>query len=59
MNYLKVQKKRIPGGVNSPVRAYQAVGRNPVFIKKAKGSHIFDEDGNDILIMSAPGDRVF
>lgn len=37
-------KKRIPGGVNSPVRAYQAVGRNPVFIKKAKGSHIFDED---------------
>ena len=43
-------KKRIPGGVNSPVRAYQAVGRNPVFIKKAKGSHIFDEDGNEITI---------
>ena len=42
-------KKRIPGGVNSPVRAYQAVGRNPVFIKKAKGSHIFDEDGNEYI----------
>lgn len=42
-------RDRIPGGVNSPVRAYRSVGRNPVFIKKAKGSHIFDEDGNEYI----------
>ena len=36
----------IPGGVNSPVRAFKAVGGHPVFIKKASGSYIFDEDGN-------------
>lgn len=42
-------KKLIPGGVNSPVRAYGSVGRTPVFIKKAKGSHIFDEDENDYI----------
>lgn len=42
-------KKRIPGGVNSPVRAYKSVGRNPIFIKKGTGSHIFDEDGNEYI----------
>jgi glutamate-1-semialdehyde 2,1-aminomutase len=36
----------IPGGVNSPVRAFGSVGRNPVFIKKGEGSKIWDEDGN-------------
>ena len=39
-------KKFIPGGVNSPVRAFRAVGGNPVFMKKAKGAHMWDEDGN-------------
>lgn len=39
----------IPGGVNSPVRAFKAVGGNPLFISKAKGSHIFDIDGNDYI----------
>lgn len=39
-------KKIIPGGVNSPVRAYKSVGLNPPFIKRAKGSKIIDEDGN-------------
>ena len=34
----------IPGGVNSPVRAFKAVGGNPLFIKKAQGSKITDED---------------
>ncbi|MFR5487262.1 hypothetical protein [Eubacterium sp. AF19-12LB] len=33
-------KKRIPGGVNSPVRAYKSVGRNPIFVKKGMGSQI-------------------
>lgn len=42
-------KKRIPGGVNSPVRAYKSVGRNPIFVKKGMGSHIFDEDGNEYI----------
>lgn len=39
-------KKFIPGGVNSPVRAFRAVGGNPVFMKKAKGAYLYDEDGN-------------
>ncbi len=42
-------KKYIPGGVNSPVRAFQSVGLNPIFIKKAKGSKIYDEDGNEFI----------
>lgn len=33
-------KKRIQGGVNSPVRAYKSVGRNPIFVKKGMGSQI-------------------
>lgn len=39
----------LPGGVNSPVRAFRSVGLNPLFIKKAKGSYIFDEDGNKFI----------
>lgn len=42
-------KKSIPGGVNSPVRAFKSVGADPLFIKKAIGSHIYDEDGNDFI----------
>jgi glutamate-1-semialdehyde 2,1-aminomutase len=38
--------KCIPGGVNSPVRAFRAVGGNPLFIDHAKGSRIYDADGN-------------
>ncbi len=36
----------IPGGVNSPVRAFKSVGGTPLFIKSAKGAYLFDEDGN-------------
>lgn len=39
----------IPGGVNSPVRAFKAVGGNPLFIKSAKGAYLFDEDGNKYI----------
>lgn len=39
----------IPGGVNSPVRAFKAVGGNPLFIKSAKGAYMFDEDGNKYI----------
>lgn len=38
-------QKRIPGGVNSPVRAFKSVGGNPRFIKSGKGSHVVDVDG--------------
>lgn len=39
----------MPGGVNSPVRSFRAVGGTPVFINKAKGPWIYDEDGNKYL----------
>src|SRR4026209_1987755 len=38
--------KWIPGGVNSPVRAFRAVGGNPFFAHRAEGAYIFDVDGN-------------
>ncbi len=42
-------KQYIPGGVNSPVRAFQAVGGTPRFIRRADGSRIYDVDGNEYL----------
>ena len=42
-------KKHMPGGVNSPVRAYGAVGRTPRFIASAKGDRITDVDGNEMI----------
>jgi len=45
----KFAQKVIPGGVNSPVRAFQAVGGTPVFVQKAKGPYLFDEDGNRLI----------
>ena len=42
-------KQVIPGGVNSPVRAFMAVGGTPIFIQKAKGAYLFDEDGNQYI----------
>jgi glutamate-1-semialdehyde 2,1-aminomutase len=42
-------QKYIPGGVNSPVRAFKAVGGNPIFVKKAKGAYLYDEDGNRLI----------
>ncbi|WP_456420163.1 glutamate-1-semialdehyde 2,1-aminomutase [Thermovibrio sp.] len=42
-------KKYIPGGVNSPVRAFKSVGDVPRFIERAKGSHIWDVDGNEYI----------
>ena len=41
----------IPGGVNSPVRAFKAVGGDPLFIKSAKGAYLYDEDGNAYIEM--------
>src|SRR6187401_3423541 len=39
-------QKSIPGGVNSPVRAFRSVGGTPVFMQKADGAYLFDIDGN-------------
>ncbi len=39
-------QRAIPGGVNSPVRAFKSVGGTPLFIEKAKGAYMFDADGN-------------
>lgn len=55
MNYNRSTKlfqqalKSIPGGVNSPVRAFRSVGSDPLFIKKAAGPRIYDEDGNSFI----------
>jgi glutamate-1-semialdehyde 2,1-aminomutase len=42
-------QRLIPGGVNSPVRAFRSVGGNPPFIARGEGSHIFDADGNEYI----------
>ncbi|WP_405211010.1 glutamate-1-semialdehyde 2,1-aminomutase [Dokdonia sp. Asnod2-E02] len=42
-------QKVIPGGVNSPVRAFKSVGGDPVFIKEAKGAYLYDEDGRKLI----------
>ena len=39
----------IPGGVNSPVRAFKAVGGTPIFVQKAQGPYLYDEDGNRLI----------
>jgi len=57
MNYNQSQrlferaKKIIPGGVNSPVRAFKSVGGTPLFMKEAKGAYLYDADGNGYLDM--------
>lgn len=42
-------KKYIPGGVNSPVRAFKSVGGNPIFIERGAGSKLYDADGNEFI----------
>jgi glutamate-1-semialdehyde 2,1-aminomutase len=57
--YAKAQKV-MPGGVNSPVRAFNAVGGEPLFIKSAKGCTITDEDGNEFIdYVSSWGPLIF
>jgi len=48
-HWLKIAESVLPAGVNSPVRAYRAVGGTPPFIASASGAHIVDVDGNDYL----------
>lgn len=42
-------RRSIPGGVNSPVRAFKSVGRNPLFVTRASGSRLWDADGNEYI----------
>src|SRR4051812_28311467 len=46
ISLFKRAQQSIPGGVNSPVRAFKSVGGTPIFIDKAKGAYLFDADGN-------------
>lgn len=48
-SHFEQAQKYIPGGVNSPVRAFKGVGGEPVFIKKAKGSYIYDVEGKQYI----------
>ncbi len=45
----KAASEVIPGGVNSPVRAFKAVGGDPIFVKQAKGAYLYDEDNNTLI----------
>ena len=45
----KQAKSVIPGGVNSPVRAFKAVGGNPVFVERTQGAYLYDVDGNRLI----------
>ncbi|WP_340203465.1 glutamate-1-semialdehyde 2,1-aminomutase [Ascidiimonas sp. W6] len=45
----KEASKVIPGGVNSPVRAFNSVGGTPIFVNRAKGAYLYDEDGNTFI----------
>lgn len=49
INLFSRAQQSIPGGVNSPVRAFKSVGGTPVFIKTAKGAYLYDEDGNQYI----------
>ncbi|MEK7210271.1 MAG: aspartate aminotransferase family protein, partial [Candidatus Binatota bacterium] len=47
--FFKRAQQKIPGGVNSPVRAWKAVGKSPRFILRGKGARVFDVDGRSYL----------
>ncbi|MCM2358873.1 MAG: glutamate-1-semialdehyde 2,1-aminomutase [Geobacteraceae bacterium] len=49
VKFFKDAQKFIPGGVNSPVRAFKSVGADPLFIQRAAGSRIYDVDGNEFI----------
>lgn len=49
IEYFEQAKKYMPGGVNSPVRAFKSVGMNPIFIDHGKGAKVYDVDGNEYI----------
>ena len=48
-NLFKAAQKHIPGGVNSPVRAFKSVGGDPVFLSRAQGAYVFDSNGKQYI----------
>jgi glutamate-1-semialdehyde 2,1-aminomutase len=48
-NLFKAAQEHIPGGVNSPVRAFKSVGGDPIFLSRAQGAYVFDSDGNQYI----------
>ena len=48
-NLFERAQRSIPGGVNSPVRAFKSVGGTPIFIQKAKGAYLYDADDNKYI----------
>lgn len=48
-NLFKAAQEHIPGGVNSPVRAFKSVGGDPVFLSRAQGAYVFDSDGKQYI----------
>lgn len=49
MDLFRASREVIPGGVNSPVRSFQSVGKPPVFISHAKGCQVFDVEGKSYI----------
>ena len=47
--FFSIAQNVIPGGVNSPVRAFKSVGTDPIFYERAKGSRVWDADGNEYI----------
>lgn len=54
---MELSSEIIPGGVNSPVRAFKSVGGTPKFIAKGNGAYLYDVDGNKYLDFATRGDR--
>ena len=54
-NLYNAARELIPGGVNSPVRAFTGVGGTPLFIERADGAYLYDVDGKAYIDYSAPG----
>ena len=52
-------KELIPGGVNSPVRAFSSVGGSPIFIAEGEGGYLKDIDGNKYVDLFSHGDHLF
>src|ERR1700690_4009759 len=48
-NLFERAKRSIPGGVNSPVRAFKSVGIDPLFLTRAEGAYVWDADGNKFI----------
>ena len=59
-NLFEIAKNFIPGGVNSPVRAFGSVDKAPIFVEKGEGAYLYDVDGNKYIdFISCWGHLIF